>query len=96
MTGATASVIDAMTADPTRWWHGYDLLGTTGLKSGSLYPILVRLHDRGILDARWEADPPPGRPARHLYRLTGAGLQFKSELDAARATSLRPRLRGAQ
>jgi DNA-binding PadR family transcriptional regulator len=73
-----------------------------GLKAGSLYPILMRLCDRDLLEARWETDPPRGRPARHLYRLTGAGARLARELavtqpstrqaDAARR---RGQLRGA-
>jgi DNA-binding PadR family transcriptional regulator len=41
-----------------------------------MYPILMRLADRGLLEADWESDPMPGRPPRHLYRLTGAGLTY--------------------
>ena len=66
-------VLRALAADPGRWRYGYELGTQTGLKAGSLYPILVRLADRGILEARWEQSPPPGRPARHLYRLTPDG-----------------------
>jgi len=53
------------------WRHGYDLLKELDLKAGTLYPILMRLCDRGVLEATWEADPPAGRPPRHLYRLKG-------------------------
>jgi PadR family transcriptional regulator, regulatory protein PadR len=56
-----------------RWRYGYDLSKETGLKSGSLYPILIRLADRGLLETDWESEPPRGRPPRHLYRLTSAG-----------------------
>jgi DNA-binding PadR family transcriptional regulator len=41
-----------------------------------MYPILIRLADRGLLETRWEADHVPGRPARHMYRLTGTGREF--------------------
>ena len=57
------------------WGHGYDLARETGLKSGTLYPILVRLEQQGWLEARWEEEPAPGRPRRHLYRLTGLGAE---------------------
>lgn len=55
------------------WRHGYDLSRETGLKSGTLYPLLMRLADRGWLETRWEDSPEPGRPPRHLYRLTAEG-----------------------
>jgi len=42
-------VLRALAADPTRWRYGYDLVNEVHLKSGSLYPILVRLADRGLL-----------------------------------------------
>jgi DNA-binding PadR family transcriptional regulator len=44
------------------------------LKSGTLYPILIRLADQGLVEAIWEAEQPAGRPRRHLYRLTADGL----------------------
>lgn len=84
------SVLRALAADPARWRYGYELALETGLKAGSLYPILVRLADRGLLDAMWEQSPPHGRPARHLYRLTADGLA----LAAAPAPAARAR-RGA-
>jgi PadR family transcriptional regulator PadR len=72
----TMMVLRALAADPGRWRYGYELGMETGLKAGSLYPILVRLADRGLLDAAWEESPPPGRPARHLYRLAADGLEL--------------------
>src|SRR5215470_12500446 len=71
----TRQVLDALGGEPEAWRHGYDLLRETGLKSGSLYPILIRLAERGWLEASWEPDAPPGRPPRHLYRLTGEGVR---------------------
>ncbi len=61
-------------ATPTHWQHGYGIARDTGLKSGTLYPILIRLADRGLIEARWEDEQPAGRPRRHLYRLTADGL----------------------
>jgi DNA-binding PadR family transcriptional regulator len=44
-----------------------------------LYPILIRLADRGLLEASWEDGQPAGRPRRHLYRLTSEGLARGSQ-----------------
>jgi DNA-binding PadR family transcriptional regulator len=44
---------------PARWRYGYDLATEVNLKSGSLYPILVRLADRGLLETSWEPQPAP-------------------------------------
>jgi PadR family transcriptional regulator, regulatory protein PadR len=61
------------------WRHGYDLAKETGLKSGTLYPILIRPADRGYVAARWEDEQPAGRQRRHLYRLTAAGREVAVE-----------------
>jgi PadR family transcriptional regulator, regulatory protein PadR len=78
----TVSVLRALAADPARWRHGYDLVTEVNLKSGSLYPILVRLADRGLLETSWEPSVD-SRPPRHLYRLTGSGREFVAALTAA-------------
>src|SRR5215470_15241566 len=70
----TLSVLAALCAEPREWRHGYGIARDTGLKSGSLYPILIRLADRGLVEACWEEGQPAGRPRRHLYRLTSEGL----------------------
>jgi PadR family transcriptional regulator, regulatory protein PadR len=68
------SVLAALFAQPSQWQHGYPLAKETHLKSGTLYPILIRLADRGLVEAQWQDEPAPGRPRRHLYRLTAEGL----------------------
>ena len=70
----TLSVLAALCAEPAGWRHGYGIAKDTGLKSGSLYPILIRLAERGLVEARWEEEQSAGRPRRHLYRLTPDGL----------------------
>jgi PadR family transcriptional regulator, regulatory protein PadR len=68
------SVLASLEADPAAWRHGYVLAKETGLQSGTLYPILIRLADRGLVEACWEDEQPAGRPRRHLYRLSSDGL----------------------
>jgi PadR family transcriptional regulator, regulatory protein PadR len=70
----TLSVLASLEADPAAWRHGYLLAKQTGLRSGSLYPILIRLAERGLVEACWEDGQPAGRPRRHLYRLSSDGL----------------------
>lgn len=53
--------------------------------AGSMYPILIRLADRELLETIWESEVPTGRPPRHLYRLTGHGLELAADLAAAPA-----------
>ena len=83
----TLSVLGALCDQPSQWQHGYALAKQTGLKSGTLYPILIRLADRGLVEACWQDEPEPGRPRRHLYRLTAAGL---ASATAALAGAARP------
>jgi PadR family transcriptional regulator PadR len=84
----TLAVLAALAAAPEEWRYGYELGREVGLKAGSLYPILMRLEDRSLLESAWEAEPAPGRPPRHLYRLTAAG----AEAAAAALAPSSPRL----
>src|ERR1700728_1448216 len=87
----TLSVLASLCEQPSEWQHGYALAQETGLKSGTLYPILIRLADRKLVEACWEEGEPAGRPRRHLYRLTSDGLAAAmAALAAAPAAATRP------
>src|SRR3954453_16296339 len=92
-------VLDALAASPSVWRYGYELGSEVGLRSGSLYPILVRLSDRGLLEAKWEESSGAGRPPRHMYRLTAEGIEHAAVPGARVAPKRRARprheLRGA-
>jgi DNA-binding PadR family transcriptional regulator len=95
LSAQAVSVLRALATEPSRWRYGYDLGTEVHLKSGTLYPILVRLADRGLLEATWEPGPE-SRPPRHLYRLSGAGREYVAALPAtvrAGRTAPRPNLR---
>ena len=79
----TTAVVLALAQEPATWRYGYELCQRLGLKAGSVYPILMRLADRGLLETAWERDLPAGRPPRHLYRLTGPGRVLATELAVA-------------
>src|SRR5947207_4966322 len=68
-------VLARLFESPRSWHYGYALSQVTGLKSGTLYPILLRLADQGWLETRWAEPEQAGRPPRHTYRLTGAGAK---------------------
>jgi PadR family transcriptional regulator len=80
----TLNLLATLLNAPEAWRHGYDLSKETGLKSGTLYPILMRLSDQGLLESRWEEPEQRGRPPRHIYRLTPNGRAFARERIAAR------------
>lgn len=87
--GSTELLILAL-LDP-RPRHGYELAkliesrssGRLRLRVGSLYPILCRLEDRGLIAGRWVEKP--GERRRRFYRLTAAG---RGVLEAQRGTWL--------
>jgi DNA-binding PadR family transcriptional regulator len=87
------SVLAVLAADPTAWLHGYGVAKQTGLASGTLYPILIRLADRQLIEARWEDEQPAGRPRRHLYRLTADGLTVAHAALAEAAPKRQPATR---
>jgi PadR family transcriptional regulator, regulatory protein PadR len=89
LSAQTLAVLRALVAEPGAWRHGYDLARETGLKSGSLYPILVRLADRKLLESRWEEVQPAGRPRRHLYRLTADGQAVAAAAPGVNAAPAR-------
>jgi PadR family transcriptional regulator PadR len=62
-----------------KWRHGYDLSKETGIKSGTLYPLLMRLCDQGFLEAVWQEPDRSGLPPRHAYKLTVQGLMLAQE-----------------
>ncbi len=75
----TKALLVALSEKPLTWRHGYELLKITGLKSGTLYPALLRLCDQGLLEAKWREADEAGKPPRHVYRLTHAGLALARE-----------------
>ena len=83
----TFALLNALLTRPSEWSHGYALSRQTGLASGTLYPILMRLEKLGWLETRWEEELGAGRPPRHQYRLSADGREWaREELRAARAT----------
>lgn len=74
----TLKVLEVFLGEAREWRYGYDISRVTGLKSGSLYPILMRLAERKLLETSWENNEA-GKPPRHLYRLTPDGLALARE-----------------
>ena len=80
-----------MIADPSAQHYGYDLMKAAKLPSGTLYPMLARLQQDGLVDSEWEAqrEDAGGRPARKYYRLTAEGLRV-ARLELAQAAAAAP------
>jgi DNA-binding PadR family transcriptional regulator len=81
----TLRVLDAFLENPADELSGADVQKRSGLASGTLYPILLRLESAGWFVSRWENIDPSiaGRPRRRLYRLTASGLARASEVFAS-------------
>lgn len=80
----TLHVLEAFLENPTDQLSGADVQRRSGLASGTLYPILLRLEAAGWFISQWEKIDPSvaGRPRRRLYRLTSSGLSRASEVFA--------------
>jgi PadR family transcriptional regulator, regulatory protein PadR len=91
LTGPLERVLRVMTADPSAQHYGYDLMKAAKLPSGTLYPMLARLQQDGLVDSEWEAqrEDAGGRPPRKYYRLTAEGLRV-ARLELAQAASRAP------
>ncbi|MBZ5560945.1 MAG: PadR family transcriptional regulator [Acidobacteriia bacterium] len=84
----TLLVLDRFLERPADWRYGYELSRSTGLKSGTLYPILMRLQKYTLLEACW-VTTEDGVPPRHTYRLTPNGLELaRAKLAESRASWL--------
>ncbi len=81
------AVLEAITAAREDWTYGLEISKATGLKSGSLYPILMRMDERGMLESCWLEPERQGRPPRHGYRITKAGLAALKEARERAATT---------
>ena len=92
----TRKVLAAFAAQPLAWRYGYALSQETGLASGTLYPLLIRLSDQGLLEAEWRPAVKAGRPPRHAYRLTQAGAALAASNAEAAASAPSPALAGAR
>ena len=82
----TLKVLEEFLSSPDTWRYGYDIFRNTGTKSGTLYPILVRLAERRWLETRWET-AESGKPPRHMYRLTPNGAKHAREMVSEPSSS---------
>jgi PadR family transcriptional regulator len=97
LTGPLERVLRVMLADPSAAHYGYDLMKAAKLPSGTLYPMLARLQQDGLVNAEWEAPRPDaaGRPPRKYYQLTAEGLRV-ARLELAQAASSAPARRAGR
>lgn len=79
LTYPTALVLHALARGHA---YGFDIIDVTGLRAGTVYPILRRLDAEGFVRSSWERAGAPeaeGRPPRRNYRMTPEGQQAARE-----------------
>ena len=91
----TCQLLGAMLKQSRNWQYGYELSKQTGLKSGTLYPLLIRLSDQGLLGSQWQEPERPGKPPRHAYKLTPTGLALAREVASQIGSKVRGKLADA-
>lgn len=81
----TLRVLESLLENVSEELAGADIQKRSGLASGTLYPILLRLESAGWLVSRWECVDPAvaGRPRRRLYRFTPGGVARAGEVFAS-------------
>jgi DNA-binding PadR family transcriptional regulator len=84
VTGPLLKVLAVLLEEQGRELYGLEILRRTGLKSGTLYPLLDRLSEAGWVVGSWEDEPGAGRgPRRRFYRLTGEGVHEARQIFLA-------------
>lgn len=75
ITGPTYKVLKTLLSGPDGTWYGLQIGRASGLKTGTLYPILLRLQDHGWIEGEWEDIDPSveGRRPRRYWHLTPNG-----------------------
>ena len=84
MTKPTGEVLKFMLETTEARHYGMEITQATGIRAGTLYPMLVRLEQVGWVESEWEEIDPvaAGRPARRYYHLTAQGrIEASERLD---------------
>ncbi|HEX6976312.1 MAG TPA: PadR family transcriptional regulator [Vicinamibacterales bacterium] len=89
MSFTTATVLHAVASGAG---YGFDVIDSTGLPSGTVYPALARLERDGLVRSQWEqvaVAREEKRPPRRYYRITAQGTRVLTA-QIARFRSLAP------
>ena len=72
----TLAVLELLLQHSGSWLYGLEIARETGLKSGTLYPILIRCAERNLLNAKWVEPKELGLPPRHAYQIRSEGMVY--------------------
>lgn len=75
MGNRSLQVLSFFLTNERKGFSGAEISSATSIKSGTLYPLLAKFEQRGILESEWENIDPSivGRPRRRFYTLTALG-----------------------
>ncbi|PJE27130.1 PadR family transcriptional regulator [Pseudooceanicola marinus] len=92
ISGRGYDVLTFLSHRPDKEFSGYEICGAISIASGTLYPLLIKLHQSGLLQQRWEdVDPKEvGRPRRRYYRISGDGIRALQERERVLKPTLKP------
>jgi PadR family transcriptional regulator, regulatory protein PadR len=93
MTQQTIAVLRVLLATPAIPRYGLEIARETGLKTGTLHPILARLRQAGWIEATWEQPAEhedQGRPRRRYYSFAGDGAVVACRAVQAAGTNPEP------
>ena len=81
-TPATAAVVSALMESSESIW-GLQIVKMTGLKTGTVYPILERLEDAGWITSQWDTDLTRKGPRRRYFKLETEAVPRAQEYISA-------------
>lgn len=99
LTPQSLAVLRVFLAEPGTPRYGLEIARETGLKTGTLHPILARFQQAGWVESFWEEPAEhenQGRPRRRYYLLNSSGTeQIRRAIDEVAGDSSlgMPRLR---
>lgn len=93
LNGRALELLMTMAVRPQQEVSGYEIGKALGISSGTLYPLLLKAENAGLLTARWEEGDPQElkRPRRRYYRISGAGIKAVDNRMRQLQVELRPR-----
>ena len=83
VTQPTLAVLEVLLKEELGTW-GLFISGATGLKPGTIYPILERLEEAGWVISFWETEVTRDAPKRKYYVLMAHMRQAAEKLIAER------------
>lgn len=91
ITGVFLSALDLLIDNPDDKYCGADIMRILSLPSGTVYPLLKRMVELGLLERTVEkiTSYEVGRPAKYFYQITTFGLDEGKKICAKYTTNKR-------